>query len=242
MACCPPRGLQGKAPQTDFPVAKNNVPQNQYDMLKVALFDLDGVIIDTEPQYSEFWKRIGERDFPEDKDFAHRIKGSTLVQIFDAYYAGDEAAQARITEEVNRFENHMDYPLVHGAIRFVDLLRSKGIVTAVVTSSNQAKMQHVYALYADFAAHFDRIFTAEDATRSKPAPDCYLNAASFFGASPKDCCVFEDSLNGVKAGKASGAYVVGLTTTNARESLAPYCNLVADDYSALSQGWLDSML
>ena len=204
-------------------------------MKKAALFDLDGVIIDTEGQYSTFWTRIGLQDFPDNPTFAHDIKGCTLVQIFEKYYSANDDAQARVRAELDEFERNMEYPYIEGALDFVDALRRKGFKTAVVTSSNQAKMQALYRHCPTLAEHFDRIFTSEDTPRSKPAPDCYVGAARHFGAEPEECYVFEDSVNGVRAGQASGAYVVGITTTNAREVLQPYCDKVVDGYMELAE-------
>lgn len=58
-------------------------------MIKAALFDLDGVVLDTETQYSVFWGMIGKEYHPELPDFALRIKGQTLVQIYDKYFSDD---------------------------------------------------------------------------------------------------------------------------------------------------------
>jgi HAD superfamily hydrolase (TIGR01509 family) len=104
------------------------------------------------------------------------------------------------------------------------------VKTAVVTSSNKVKMQAVYASHPEFTSLFDAILTSEDFAESKPSPDCYLRAAARFGADPKDCVVFEDSFNGLKSGRAAGMCVVGLSTTNPAESIAPLCDLVISDY------------
>lgn len=64
-------------------------------MIKAALFDLDGVVFDTESQYSIFWGMIGREYHPEMPDFEYRIKGQTLVQIYDKYFT-DEAVFAHI--------------------------------------------------------------------------------------------------------------------------------------------------
>lgn len=206
-----------------------------HHMKKTALFDLDGVIIDTEGQYTEFWTRIGRQDFPDNPTFAQDIKGCTLVQIYDKYYRNDAEAQTRVKAELDAFEREMNYPYIEGALDFVDALRRKGYKTAVVTSSNLAKMQALYRHCPTLAEHFDRVFTSEDTPRSKPAPDCYVGAARHFGVEPEECYVFEDSVNGVRAGQASGAYVVGITTTNAREVLQPYCDKVVDSYAELAE-------
>ncbi len=68
-----------------------------------ALFDLDGVIIDTESQYSVFWNSQGDT-FLGEKDFGQRIKGQTLNQIFDGYFRGREEIQEQIRVALERFE------------------------------------------------------------------------------------------------------------------------------------------
>ena len=204
-------------------------------MKKAALFDLDGVIIDTEGQYSTFWTRIGLQDFPDNPTFAQDIKGCTLVQIYEKYYPNDDEVRARVQSELDAFEKEMQYPYIKGALEFVDALRRKGYKTAVVTSSNLAKMQALYSHCPTLADHFDCVFTSEDTPRSKPCPDCYVRAAHYLGTAPEECYVFEDSVNGVRAGQASGAYVVGITTTNAREVLLPYCNKVVDSFTELAK-------
>ena len=164
----------------------------------------------------------------------HEIKGQTLVQIYDAWFSGELTdIQALITERLNQFEQQMDYQYVAGFETFVKTLHQQGIKTAVVTSSNQPKMQAVYASHPEFRGLFDAILTAEDFERSKPDPDCYLKAAGRFGVEPKNCMVFEDSFNGLKSGRAAGMYVVGLATTNSTEVIRPLCDEVVSDFLKL---------
>lgn len=198
--------------------------------LLAALFDLDGVIVDTEPQYTLLWEKIGKQDFPHNPTFAFDVKGSTLVQVFEKYYSGNIAAQERIVRELDEYEASMDYPFIPGVLEFVDALRTAGVKAAVVTSSNVVKMESLYRVHPDFSSHFDRIFTSEDTKRSKPFPDCYIGAAEKLGCNPKDCVVFEDSFNGLRAGMSSGAHVVGLTTSNTEESIRNLCHETLADF------------
>ena len=80
-------------------------------------------------------------------DFAFRIKGHTLTQILNAHYPDNEAAQKRVVEELNVFEQNMRFPYIAGAVDFVKALRQAGIPTAVVTSSNKAKMHVAQSLH-----------------------------------------------------------------------------------------------
>jgi len=199
--------------------------------MKAALFDLDGVVFNTEPQYSVFWGAQCREFHPEHPGLEHEIKGQTLVQIYDAWFSGELAdKQALITERLNQFEQQMDYQYVAGFEQYMQRLRQAGVKTAVVTSSNQAKMEAVYHHHPEFKSLFDAILTSEDFERSKPDPDCYLKAAERFGLGPKDCVVFEDSFNGLKSGRAAGMRVVGLATTNSAESIRPLCDEVIEDY------------
>lgn len=200
--------------------------------LKAALFDLDGVVFDTEPQYTEFWGAQCREFHPEHPGLEHEIKGQTLVQIFDRHFSGDLAySQEIITNRLNDFEQTMRFDYVEGFEDFVSRLRSRGVKTAVVTSSNIAKMQSVYQSRSEFRQLFDAILTSEDFERSKPDPDCYLKAAERLGAEIDECIVFEDSFNGLKSGRAAGMKVVGLATTNSAESIAPYSDVIISNYN-----------
>lgn len=195
----------------------------------IALFDLDGVILDTEGSYTAFWDDYGSRHFSE-KDFGLKIKGQTLVKILDDYFPEENERKA-ITEAINDFERNMSYPFVPGVENYIKSLKSNGIRTAVVTSSNLLKMDNVYRCHPGFREMFDMILTSEDFSESKPSPYCYLKAMRLFGAGPEDCVVFEDSLAGLQAARASGAFVTALTTTNPEEVVRNYADLVIRDFN-----------
>ena len=212
-------------------------PQMRKEMnFKAALFDLDGVVFDTEPQYTVFWGQQCREYHPEHPGLEQEIKGQTLVQIYDAWFSGPfEPEQAVITERLNQFEQQMHYDYLDGFIDYITSLRQKGVKTAVVTSSNQPKMQAVYQSHPEFCKLFDAILTSEDFERSKPDPDCYLKAAARLGVTPEESVVFEDSFNGLKSGRAAGMFVYGLATTNSAEAIAPLCDEVINDYTLLNK-------
>lgn len=199
--------------------------------LQAALFDLDGVVFDTEPQYSVFWGGECRRYFPNQPGLENRIKGQTLVQIYDSVFAGLPEEQPLITARLNEFERHMTFTYVAGFLPFIDRLRQQGVKTAVVTSSNLEKMQRVYESHPEFSKLFDAILTSEDFAHSKPHPDCYLRGAARLGADVSRCVGFEDSFNGLRSVRAAGMFVVGLATTNPAEAIMPYANMVVTDYN-----------
>ena len=203
-------------------------------MVKACLFDLDGVVFDTEPLYTLFWKEIGKQFCPNVPNFEYVIKGQTLVQIYDKYFEGQNERQKEITKLLDLYERDMDYNYVSGFKSFIKNIRSKDLKTAVVTSSNLEKMQNVYKKHPNFKCYFAAILTSEDFDESKPSPDCYLKAAAYFDISPKNCVVFEDSFNGLRSGVASGARVIGLATTNSVAEIQVYTKEVISNYEGFS--------
>lgn len=200
---------------------------------KGVLFDLDGVVFDTEPQYSIFWGNQFKEYYPGSSNMEKLIKGQTLIEIYDKYFPKEEI-QKEITLKLDDFEKRMKLDYVEGFEKLATSLRKEGIKTAVVTSSNKAKMSNVYAKRPEFQGYFDAILTAEDFSESKPSPDCYQKAAARFGLTADECIVFEDSFNGLKSGKAAKMFVVGLSTTNPEDAIRPYSDIVIKNYIGIT--------
>lgn len=202
---------------------------------RAALFDLDGVILDTETQYDIIWGRIGQKYHPEIPDFHKKIKGTTLTNIFATYFPGDEALQAEVADMLWKFEGgEMKYEYIPGAKEFIEALRRAGIKTAIVTSSDENKMRDVRRARPDLYPLFDAVVTAEQIEHSKPAPDAYLKGAELLGMTPDECVVFEDSQNGLRAGRAAQMFTVGLATTFSRDFIATLSDDVIDNFEGVN--------
>ena len=195
----------------------------------IALFDLDGVIMDTESQYSIFWNAIGKEYLGID-DFGRVIKGQTLFQIFGSHFNGMAKEQEEIVRKLDEYEAGMSYDYIPGADEFMKQLKASGVPMAIVTSSNEQKMKNVRKAHPELWELADAVLTSEHFTKSKPDPECFLKGMEVLGGQPSETYVFEDSLHGINAGRAAGAYVVGLATTNSRETIESLCDIVIDDF------------
>lgn len=202
-------------------------------MIKAALFDLDGTLIDTEDQYTVIWGKICRKYRPDIPRLEYLIKGTTLVQIFERYFPNKED-QIEIDQFLDKSEAEMDYSFYPGALAFIEDLKKNGVKCAIVTSSNQKKMASVRKAILNFDDLFDRVLTSEDFSASKPAPDCYLLGAKVFGCEKDECAVFEDAFTGLQAGMSSGIFTFGITTCNSREAIADKCNYVIDSFEGLT--------
>ena len=201
---------------------------------KVALFDLDGTLMDTEGQYTVFWGKMAAKYRPDVPNLEQIIKGTTLIQIFERYFP-DKKWQEEITLALDEWEKQMDYVFIPGALDFVHDIKSHGVRCAIVTSSNIKKMEVVADKVPEFRTLFDRILTSEDFAASKPNPDCYLKGASVFDCKKEECVVFEDAFTGLQAGMSAGIYTIGLATNNSRTQIQDKCNYVIDDVALINE-------
>jgi haloacid dehalogenase superfamily, subfamily IA, variant 3 with third motif having DD or ED len=199
------------------------------------LFDLDGVIIDTEPQFDVLWRNMGERYHLGIPDFEYKIKGTItpdIINIFFSQFPQDE--KEKIRKEIADCEQNMIIDFIPGAYEFLVKTKEAGIKTALVTSSNNEKLAANFKnAPVDLYPFFDTIVSADRITKGKPHPMPYLLAASDLNRAPENCVVFEDSFNGIKSGNAAGMRVVGLSTTNSKESIEKDVFRVVPDFREL---------
>ena len=194
----------------------------------IVLFDLDGVIMDTETQYGIFWNRTGKELLGLD-DFGKRIKGQTLNHII-SHFDGVSKSKDEIIRELYEYERNMSYDYIPGADEFMKDLHARGIPMAIVTSSNDAKMVNVRRAHPELWELTEAVLTSEHFSKSKPDPECFIKGMEILGGRPEDTYVFEDSIHGINAGRAAGTKVIGLATTNTREAIVHLCDQVIDDF------------
>ena len=201
------------------------------------LFDLDGVLIDSESEYSRIWSTVN-KEFPTGvPDLEVKIKGCTLDKILDDYYP-DLEVRRNVVDRLYELEGKMRYVYLPGAENLLAGLRKAGIPAVMVTSSNDDKMRHLDEELPGIREYFQYIVTADMISKSKPDPEGYLKGASLIAKDIRRCVVFEDSLQGVKAGRSSGAYVVGVIGTLPRHVLEPYCDRLVNSLDEID---LDSL-
>lgn len=192
---------------------------------KAALFDLDGVLIDSESGYTVFWTDVARSyGFEDPAQYALDIKGTALSRILLSYPPADRDG---IVEQLHDFESRMAYPLYPGAEQALHELARRGIPCALVTSSDDVKLGYLFDQHPGLRDCFAAIVSGSMVTHSKPHPEGYLKAASLLGVAPAGCVVFEDSLQGLQSGCAAGCRVVAITTTNSPEAVRGLCDTQA---------------
>ncbi|MCH5234341.1 MAG: HAD family phosphatase [Muribaculaceae bacterium] len=202
------------------------------------LFDLDGVIIDSESQYSKIWRQIN-LEFPTGvENLEQVIKGCTLSKILNDHFETEET-RTKVSKRLHELEDQMHYEYLPFAREFLVELKKRNLPCVLVTSSDNQKMRHLRDEIEELTDFFDFIVTGDLVKTSKPSPEGYLLGASKLNIPPQKCVVFEDSMQGVMAGQNAGSYVVGIIGTLTEEKILPYSNIVINNFNELD---LDNLI
>jgi len=202
------------------------------------LFDMDGVIADTNPAHKETIKKFCDRyDIEVSNEFLEKhIYGRTnkewIPELFNHQLSAEEVENFGDEKEAMFREYYKDdLKPVPGLLHFLAHMKEEGVPMVVATSAPGENADFILnGLH--IRSYFKSVLDSSDVDKGKPEPEVYLKAAASIGFKPEDCVVLEDSLAGVKAGKNAGCKVIGITTTHTREELSN-CDLVITDFNTL---------
>ena len=189
------------------------------DLPAAVIFDMDGVLADTEPLHGECFVRAfaGFGIFTTLEEYRRAVTlGGTTVRDYYIELGGDPSDWDRVKgvkdSLMERIVAERD-ALMPGVVRLLDLLRSAGIPTAVATSARRRSLDIIIDHYG-LRAYFDAIVTKDEAQVEKPDPRPYLIAAERLGVDPKDCVAIEDSPRGVVAAARAGIKCIAVPTSS----------------------------
>ncbi|MDF1575385.1 MAG: HAD-IA family hydrolase [Bacteroidales bacterium] len=194
--------------------------------LKAILFDMDGVLLDSEAYICQ----AGIRMF---RDKGYEVSADDFLEFTgmgENRYLGGVAEKHGIPFEVER-DKARTYEIYgqivagklkpfEGVPEFIGRCRSRGLKMAVASSADPPKVEINLAEIGIPASTFGTVVTGLDIEHKKPSPDIFLKAAANLGVDASECLVIEDAVSGVAAGKAAGAKVLALTTSFTAEELA----------------------
>ena len=192
-------------------------------MKQGAIFDMDGLLFDTERMYRDSWKQSAQQfGLVHNPDFPRAVCGSSgahMREIILQYYPQVDAkafADDCILRVERELETHV--PEKTGVRDILQYFKQHGVRVAVASSSKRATVLHNLK-QADILSYFDAVVSGDQVTHGKPAPDIFLLTAQQIGCEPENCYVFEDGTNGIRAGAAAGCTTImipDLTPPNAQ--------------------------
>jgi beta-phosphoglucomutase-like phosphatase (HAD superfamily) len=215
-----------------------NVPKN----IKCIIFDMDGVIIDSEEihkkAYYETFNSIGVKI---SDDVYKTLTGSSTINAFQklvTHFNLDLDPEKLVLDKrkryVNFFENDPTLHLVHGVEDLIKHCYNKGFTLILASSSAMVNIDRVFNRF-QLNQYFKAKISGADLTASKPHPEIFEKAA-ILGNTPKEnCIVIEDSDNGIKAANDAGIFVFGYRNKMAEDQTLANADVVIDDFSQLKE-------
>lgn len=184
------------------------------NIIKGAVFDMDGLMIDTEKLYLRYWKQAAA-DFGYNMQDEHVFAIRSLARKYSIpklknFFGEDfptEEIRARRTELINAHIEKHGIEVKKGLFQLLDFLKSHGIKLAVATAT-QRDRTIMYLNKINALSYFDAVICGDMVTNGKPEPDIYITASAQLGLPPEQCAAFEDSPNGIKSAHSAGCYVI----------------------------------
>lgn len=207
--------------------------------MKGAIFDLDGVLVDTAVYHYAAWKELANKlgfEFTEADN--ERLKGVSRMKSLEILLsvgnitADDEQKEKWAKEKNERYvkllENLDENSLLNGAKQYLTKLHNEGILIALGSASKNAPLILKKTGIEDM---FDAVVDGNSVSKAKPDPEIFLKGAELLGLQPKDCTVFEDSQAGIEAARAGGFSVVAVDKYNVLKDADKYVNSLADMFA-----------
>ena len=178
-----------------------------------VIFDMDGVIFDSERAYISAYQKLAPKYGLNDAEVVHRacmdsigVNRQKTKEIFFSY-VGHEFDYLAYREDVQVELNKSPFELKPGVYELFDWLKEKEAYIALASSTRQVSVTKMLD-NADLTKYFKAIVCGDMVSHSKPHPEIFLTAAERLGAEPKDCYVIEDSYNGIRAAHAAGMHPI----------------------------------
>ncbi|WHH57152.1 HAD family phosphatase [Petroclostridium sp. X23] len=183
-------------------------------MCKAVIFDMDGLMFDTEKIYSRAWAYAGEKiGYKIDDEFLNPLRGANrkmCVEYFRERLGSSfdyEYARRIRSEYVQKYLEKEGIPCKPGLYELMNFLKEKNFKIALATSTFKKEAER-YLHMADVYKYFDVLVYGDMVARGKPHPDIYLKASEYINESPGNCFVLEDSCNGVLSAASAGCRVI----------------------------------
>lgn len=211
--------------------------------IKALIFDMDGVIVDSEPIHEraeievcrEFGMEVPKREWDN-------FRGKKIEDIFlyasQTYGTGSEPIEKMIKRKISLYLDYAlnDIELVAGVYNFLQELKKNKKYQYALTTSGRKGMQEKILKKFNLADFFEIMITSEDVTNGKPHPEPYAITVQKLDEQPRDCLVIEDSDNGILSARAAGCQACGITTTFSKDRLeSAGANVVVSDFFELSK-------
>jgi beta-phosphoglucomutase family hydrolase len=210
-------------------------------MLRAVLFDMDGVIVDTEPlHYKAYHRMFNDVGINVSEELYDSFTGQStlnicrrLVNHFELRNPAEELVRVKRQHFKYLFDNDQDLTLIDGVLDIVKEYYSNGITLVVASSASMPNINRIFNRF-DLNQYFSGKFSGADLKQSKPHPEIFLKAAAHTGFDKSQCMVIEDSTNGIAAAKAAGIFCVGYKSLHSHGQNYSKADVVISDFKEIA--------
>ena len=209
-------------------------------MLKAIIFDMDGVIVNSEPLHHLAYKKMFE-EFKLDvsnslyESFTGQSTYSIceqLCEIFDLKVDANSLVLSKRKHFKIIFENDSSFEMIDGAMNLIKDYFENNLTLVLASSASMTNIERIFKKF-DLNKFFKAKISGADLKESKPNPEIFVKAAELAGFKKDECIVIEDSTSGIMASKSAGIYCVGYNSYNSKNQNYDNANLVVSDLNEI---------
>jgi len=210
-------------------------------MLKAVLFDMDGVIVDTEPLHRKaYYQMFSDVNIDVDETLYESFTGQSTINIckrlvdhFNMDVSPESLVSIKRKHFTYLFENDSDLTLIEGVLERIKDYHANGLKLVVASSASMPNIKRIFNRF-ELNPFFIGKFSGADLEKSKPHPEIFLKATAHTGFEKSECMVIEDSTNGIKAAHAAGIFCAGFKSAHSSGQDYSKANVVISSFKEIA--------
>jgi len=214
-------------------------------MIKTVIFDMDGVIVDTEPVHKyAYFEHYKELNIPVTEELFATFTGQSTKNVYqilkDKFDLKEEVNDLVLRKRTifnEAFDTKPDLYLIDGVESLIKDLYSNGIELILASSASKSTIDRVFNRF-ELNQYFTHKISGENFPKSKPDPAIFLHAADLAKSKHAECIVIEDSKNGVEAASRANLYCLGYKSANSKQQDISKANCIVDDFNAIDANFI----
>ncbi|MEJ6792642.1 MAG: HAD family phosphatase [Lacinutrix sp.] len=218
-------------------------------MLKAVLFDMDGVIVDTEPLHKKaYFLMFDTFKIEVSNELYESFTGQSTInvcrqisEIFNLNDAPEDLVQCKRKIFTELFHSDPSLQLIDGVLELIKNYYNNGLTLVLASSASMLTINNVFKRF-NLDQYFIAKISGADLKASKPHPEIFIKAAELAGFLKTECLVIEDSTNGIKAANAAGIFCIGYKSYHSKNQNYSLANSVVDNFNSIHYNKINNIL